>query len=72
MIMSGIGKKAFGGGRINESIRKKAMNGEIDKNSVFYDLVMTPLTPRTIGLRLHFFKGAKDISSGVGLDIEKF
>jgi len=64
--MSGIGKKTFGGGGFNESIRKKAFNGEIDKNSVFYDLVMTPLTPRTIGLRLHFFKGGHGVSQGVG------
>ena len=50
----GVGKRIFG----NESLRKKVFKGDIDKHSVFYDLIMTPLTPRSIGLKLHFFKGA--------------
>ena len=59
MKVGGVGKKVFGS---NESMRKKVFKGDIDKNSIFYDLIMTPLTPRTIGLRLQFFRGA----TGVG------
>lgn len=44
-----MGKKAFG---MNESFRNKVFRGDIDKGSVFYDLITTPLTPRSIGLKL--------------------
>ena len=30
--------------------------GDIDRNSAFYDLIRTPYTPRTIGLKLELFK----------------
>jgi hypothetical protein len=33
-------------------MRKKVFLGDIDRNSIIYDLVMTPLTPRTIGMKL--------------------
>lgn len=44
----GVGKRLFG----NESFRKKVFLGDIDRNSILYDLVMTPMTPRSIGLKL--------------------
>ena len=46
--------------------------GDIDKESVFYDLILTPLTPRSIGLKLHFFKGGAGIAPRVEVDIERF
>jgi hypothetical protein len=67
MILQGISKKVIGGGGINESMRKRVFKGDVDKNSIFYDLIMTPMTPRQIGLRLHFFKNIAGgmVSQGV-------
>jgi len=36
----------------NESFRKKVFLGDIDRNSILYDLVMTPMSPRSIGIKL--------------------
>ena len=30
--------------------------GDIDRNSAFYDLILAPQTPRTIGMKLELFK----------------
>lgn len=67
MKSGGVGRKVF---QANESMRKKIFKGDIDRNSIFYDLILTPLTPRSIGLKLQFFKDV--VSLGVGKDIEKF
>jgi hypothetical protein len=48
-----VGKRLFG----NESFRKKVFLGDIDRNSILYDLVMTPMTPRSIGIKLQMYKG---------------
>ncbi len=50
----GVAKKLFG----NESFRKKVFLGDIDRNSILYDLVMTPMTPRSIGIKLQLYKGS--------------
>ena len=65
----GVGKKLFSANQ-NESLRKKVFKGDIDRESVFYDLILTPLTPRSIGLKLHLFKGAT--GPKVEVDIQKF
>ena len=44
----GVAKRLFG----NESFRKKVFLGDIDRNSILYDLVMTPMSPRSIGIKL--------------------
>jgi hypothetical protein len=51
----GVGKRLFG----NESFRKKVFLGDIDRNSILYDLVMTPMTPRSIGIKLQMYKGTE-------------
>jgi hypothetical protein len=66
----GVGKKLFTGAGHNESLRKMIFKGDIDKESVFYEMILTPLTPRSIGLKLHLFKGAA--APKVEIDIEKF
>jgi hypothetical protein len=50
-----VGKRLFG----NESFRKKVFLGDIDRNSILYDLVMTPMTPRSIGIKLQMYKGTE-------------
>ncbi len=57
-IVNGVGKRVFGSisNINNESLRKKVFRGDIDRNSAFYDLILAPHTPRTIGMKLELFK----------------
>lgn len=38
-------------------LRKRVIKGDTDKNSIFVDLMKT-MSPRTVGLKLQFYKGA--------------
>ena len=50
-------------------LRKRKFLGDLDKNSIFYDLMKT-LSPRSIGLKLQFYKGSQGVVAGV-LDLAK-
>lgn len=38
-------------------LRKHVIKGDVDKNSIFVDLMQT-MSPRTVGLKLQFYKGS--------------
>ena len=54
----------------NHALVKRAIKGDIDKNSIFYDLMKT-LSPRSIGLKLQFYKGSQGVVAA-GFDLERF
>ena len=64
--MHGLNKKI----KAFNDIRKRAFKGDVDKNSVFVDLMKT-LSPRTLGLKLQFYKGAQGVVAA-GIDLHKF
>jgi hypothetical protein len=61
LIKEGVGKRVFGSNYVNnESLRKMAFRGDVDRNSVFYDLIKTTLSPRSIALKLQLHKTKND------------
>lgn len=46
------------------------INFEDEKNSIFYDLMKT-LSPRSIGIKLQFYKSSQGVVAGV-IDLDKF
>ncbi len=43
--------------KVFNDLRKRVIKGDVDKNSIFVDLMQT-MSPRTVGLKLQFYKGS--------------